>query len=162
VAAKKYRYRPGKIITKLRNIKRLENKQNRLKNSCEILSKKETEYKEIIPLAKLIWDMHISKSELMSFKIAVNEAAETYGFPRSTAAIYVLNNLRDYNKKGQLKRELSSLHLQKYALDEACSSQSEPLITLAKLKSYGLTEDRLLQLNNFVENNGYKDVKSNN
>jgi hypothetical protein len=35
---------------------------------------------------------------------AINEhiqlAAETYGFPRSTAAVYVLNKLRDYNKKG--------------------------------------------------------------
>jgi hypothetical protein len=40
VAAKEYRYSPGKIVSKLRSIKRLENKENRLKNSCEILSKK--------------------------------------------------------------------------------------------------------------------------
>ena len=80
-------------------------------------------YKEIIPLAQLIWDLHIGKNELVSFKIAVNEAAETYGFPRSTAAVYVLNNLRDYNKKGQLKKELSSLYLQKYAINEFCSRQ---------------------------------------
>ena len=38
-----------------------------------------------------------------------------------------------------------------------CSSQTESLITLAKLKSYGITEDRLLQLNNMLlENNEYK------
>jgi hypothetical protein len=35
LAAKEYRYSPGKIVAKLRNIKRLENKENRLKNSCE-------------------------------------------------------------------------------------------------------------------------------
>jgi hypothetical protein len=99
---------------------------------------------------------------LISFKIAVNEAAELYGFPHSTAAVYVLNNLRDYNKKGQLKKELSSLYLQKYALVQACERQSQGLIALANLKSHGITEDRLLQLNNLLlENNGYKDLKSN-
>ena len=72
--------------------------------------------------------MHISRSELLSFKIAVNEAAETYGFPRSTAAVYVLNNLRDYNKKGQLQKELSSLYLQKDTVEQLCSSQSQVIM----------------------------------
>jgi hypothetical protein len=50
--------------------------------------------------------------------------------------------------------------LQKYALNEACSRQSQSLVNLAKLKSYELTEDKILQLNNFLDNNGYKDMKS--
>jgi hypothetical protein len=135
VAAKEYRYNPGKIVTKLRNIKRLENKENKLKTSCEALSKQADKYKEIIPLAHLIWDLHISKSELISFKIAVNEAAETYGLPRSSAAFHVLNNLRDYNKVGALKKELSRLYLQKFALDEACSRQNQALVSLAKMQN---------------------------
>ena len=56
---------------------------------------------------------------------------------------------------------MSTLYLQKLALNEACSSQTESLIALAKLKSYGLTEDRLLELNSFLENNGYKDMNPN-
>ena len=116
-------------------------------------------FKKLMSLAQIIWDLH-GKSELISFKIAVNEAAELYGFPRSTAAVYVLNNLRDYNKKGQLKKELSALYLQKYTIEQSCSSQSQALITLANLKSHGITEDRLLQLNNFLDNNGYKDIRS--
>ena len=51
--------------------------------------------------------------------------------------------------------KLTALQLQKYALGEACSCQSQSLVNLAKLQSYGLTEDRLLQLNNFLANNGY-------
>jgi hypothetical protein len=39
-------------------------------------------------------------------------------------AVYVLNNLRDYNKKGQLQKELSALYLQKYTVEQLCSSQS--------------------------------------
>jgi hypothetical protein len=91
-------------VAKLRSIKRLENKENKLKNNCEILSKQADKYKEIIPLAQLIWDLHIGKNELISFKVAVNEAAELYGFPRSTAVFHVLNTIRDYNKKGQVKK----------------------------------------------------------
>ncbi|MFL6506385.1 MAG: hypothetical protein ACJ704_00400, partial [Nitrososphaeraceae archaeon] len=145
VAAKEYRYSPGKIVAKLRNVKRLENKENKLKNSCDVLSKQADKYKEIIPLAQLIWDLHIGKNELISFKVAVCEAAELFGFPRSTAAVYVLNNLRDYNKKGQLKKELSSLYLQKYAVEEFCSRHSQAIIALANLQSHGITEDRILQ-----------------
>jgi hypothetical protein len=161
VAAKEYRYSPGKIVSKLRNIKRLENKENKLKASCEALSKQADKNKEIIPLAVLIQTMHIGKNELISFKIAVNEAAELYGFPRSTAAVYVLNNLRDYNKIGALKKELSALCLQKYMLVQACERQSQSLIALAKMKGSGISEDRILQLNNLLENNGCKDMKSN-
>ena len=45
-------------------------------------------------------------------------------------------------------------------LDETCSRQSQSLVNLAKLKSYGLTEDRIIQLNNLLEDNGIKDMKS--
>jgi hypothetical protein len=100
--------------------------------------------------------MHIGRSELISFKIAVNEAAELYGFPVLVPAFHVLNTLKDYNKIGQLKKELSALYLQKYTLDEACSRQSQSLIALAKLKSHGITEEQIISLNNFLENNGYK------
>ena len=59
--------------------------------------------------------MHIGKSELISFKIAINEAAETYGLTPSAAALDVINLIIDHNKKGQLKRELSELNFKKYA-----------------------------------------------
>jgi hypothetical protein len=61
-------------------MKRLEKKEKGLENNCTILTKHLQKYKEIIPLAELIKTMHIGKSELISFKIAVNESAETYGF----------------------------------------------------------------------------------
>jgi hypothetical protein len=67
----------------------------------------------------------------------------------------VISLIKDYNRKGQLKHELSSLCLQKFAINEVGSRQSESLITLAKLKNHGLTEDRILQLNNFLDNNEY-------
>jgi chaperonin cofactor prefoldin len=147
-------------VAKLRNIKRLENKENKLKNSCQALSKQAEKYKEIIPLAQIIWDLHIGKNELISFKVAVCEAAELFGFPRSTAAVYVLNNLRDYNKKGQLKKELSALCLQKYTVEQLCSRQNQAIMALMNLKNHGITEEQIISFNNSLESNGYKTILS--
>jgi hypothetical protein len=161
LAAKEYRYSPGKIIGKLRNIKRLENKENKLKNSCDMLSKKEAKYKDIIPLADLIQNMHIGRSELISFKIVINEAAETYGLTPSAAALHVINVIKDYNKRGQLKHELSELNFQKYAISQFCSRRSQVITSLVKLQSHGITEDQIIHVNKFLENNGYNvDMKS--
>jgi hypothetical protein len=155
-AVKEYRYSPGKIVAKLRSIKALENKENRLKTSCETLSKKEAKYKEIIPLANIIWDLHISKSELISFKVAINETAETYGLTPSSAALDVINLIIDHNKKGQLKRELSEMSLQKYAIDRFCSSRSQVITSLVELQNRGISEEQILHVNNFLEKNGYE------
>jgi hypothetical protein len=86
----------------------------------------------------------------------VNLGNVTIGLPRSTAAVYVLNNLRDYNKKGQLKHELSELNFQKYAINEFCSNHSQAIMALMNLHSHGITEDQIISLNNLLESNGYK------
>ena len=96
------------------------------------------------------------QNELISFKIALNEAVETYGITSSAAALRVINVISDYNKKGQLEYELSKLSLQKYAINEFCSSHSQVINALANLRSHGITEDQLIQLNNFLKNTEYK------
>jgi hypothetical protein len=83
--------------------------------------------------------------------IAVNEAAETYGLTSSAAALHVINLLKDYNKRGQLKHELSGLNFQKYAIKEVLSRDSQVLSVLMNLKSHGITEDRILYLNKLLE-----------
>jgi hypothetical protein len=99
----------------------------------------------------------------LALEIGIKEAAKMYNLPFVSATMRLIEDIKRYNKTNGLKKEIDALSLQKYALDEAYSSQSESLITLAKLKSHGITEDRLLQLNNMLlENNGYKDMKSNN
>ena len=87
---------------------------------------------------------------MISFKVA-DEVAEAYGLTPS-----VVNIISDHNKKGQLKQELFNLSLQKYAINEFLSSHSQAIRALASLRSQGITEDRLIQLNNILDYNGYK------
>lgn len=71
----------------------------------------------------------------------------------------MIDVIKDNNKRGQLKRELSELIFQKYAINEFCLRNSQVIRALVNLKRRGVTEDRILQLNSFLENNGYKDMK---
>ena len=161
VNAKRYGFDAKKFVAKLSNVKQLEKKERGLRGNCAVLSKQIAKYKEIIPLAQLIWDMHISKSELISFKVAVNVAAKIYGLTPSAAALRVINIVSEYNKKGQLKRELSELTFQKHAIKEALSSNSQVITALMNLRSYEISEDRILYLNDLLEKNGNNiDMKS--
>jgi hypothetical protein len=151
-------------VGKLRSIKRLEKKEERLRNNCTILSKQLTKYKEIIPLAELVHSMNISGRELILFKAAVNEASEQYGFPQSSAAFHVINNMRNYNQMGALRKELSTLNFQKFAINEFCSRHSKAIMCLLALQNHGITEDRIFYINNLLEKNGYNNninMKSN-
>ena len=139
--AKRYGFDPKKFVGKLSNIKMLERREKGLRENSAILSKQIDKYKGILPLAQLIWDLQISKNELISFKIAVNEAAETYGLTPSAAAPHVINVMRGYNRKGQLERDLYEMSVQKYALNSFCSNRIQVIMALTKLKNNGMTEN---------------------
>ena len=96
--------------------------------------------------------MNISGRELVSFKAALNQAAETYGLTPTSAALDVINLIIDHNKKGQLKRELSELSFQKYAIERFCSSHSQAIAALMNLQSHGVTEEKIISLKNVIEN----------
>ena len=155
VNVKKYGFDAKKFVGKLSNIKQLEKRERELVRNCTEFAKQMAKYREIIPLAQLIWDLHIDRSELISFKIALNEAVETYGITSSAAALRVINVISDYNKKGQLEYELSKLSLQKYAINEFCSSHSQVINALANLRSHGITEQQIISMKNFLANNEY-------
>jgi hypothetical protein len=161
VAAKEYRYSPGKIVAKLRSIKMLENKEKRLKNSCEMLSKKEAKYKEIIPLAQKIVAMNIDINELLVFDNAVQEISKQYSLPPSVAAFRLFNEIKDYNKIGGIKREISRLSQQLIVVDGICTNRNKSMRAVLNLQSRGISEDRILYLNDLLEKNVYNiDMKS--
>jgi hypothetical protein len=42
---------------------------------------------------------------------------------------------------------------QVYAVKQVCSNQYQAMVALVKLKSYGITDDHILNLNNYFERN---------
>ena len=130
VNAKECGFDPKKIVGKLKKTQRLQNKEDRLKHQCEILSGQVKECNNVPPLAQKIKAMNIDINELLVFHTVVNQIAKQYNLPPSVAAFRLIRDIRDYNKIGGLKKELSGLYLQKYALVQACARQA--LTALAK------------------------------
>jgi hypothetical protein len=93
--------------------------------------------------------------ELITFKVAINEAAKLYDLPFLTAALQLVNDIKTYNKMDGLKKELSALYLQKYTINEFCSRHSQSIMALLKLQTHGVTEYKILYLNNLLGNNRY-------
>ena len=143
-------------VKKLWNIQNLEWKEKELKDKCKKLSKRMSKFKDVLPLTENIAAAAINMNELLALKIAIDKAAKYYNLPFIGATMRLTEDIKKYNKINGLKEELSTLYLQKLAINKACSSQTESLITLVNLKSHGLTEDRILQLNHFLEKNGYE------
>jgi hypothetical protein len=96
----------------------------------------------------------------MVFDTVVQEISKQYNFPPSVAAFRLFNDIRDYSKIGSLKKELNKLTTQVFSVNEICFCQNKSMIAMLNLQSRRITEDRILHLNNLLENNGYKDMKS--
>ncbi len=154
--AREYQFDVKKIARKMRGIQRLEKKEKQLRGRCEIFTKQAAKYKNILPLVEDIAALQIGVEDLIAFKIAINEAVKHYDLSPLTSTLRLIDDIKKYNKIDGLKKELAALFLQKYTINELCSHQSQSLIALAKLKSQGITEGRILELNNLLENNEYK------
>ena len=118
-----------------------------------MLAKRIYRHKDILPLAERIVAMRINTAGLLALEAAVNDMTEQYNIPTFTAAFRVMNDIKDYNKLGGLKKQLAALCAQVYAVKQVCSNQNQAIVALVKLKSYGITEDHILNLNNYVERN---------
>jgi hypothetical protein len=150
--AREYQFDAKKISGKLRGIQRLEKKEKQLRGRCEIFTKQIAKYKCILPLVEEISALQIGVEELIAFKIAINQAVKHYDLSPLTSTLRLIDDIKKYNKIDGLKKELSLLYMQKYTVD-----QNKSMRALINLQSRGITEDQLILLNNYLENNRYKD-----
>jgi hypothetical protein len=105
-----------KIVAKAMIIKSLKDSQKTLRNNCEIFAKRIDRYKQILPLAERIVAMRINTAGLLALDAAVYNTAELYNLPIYTAAFRVINDIKDYNKLGGLKKQLAALCMQVYTV----------------------------------------------
>ena len=85
-----------------------------------MLAKRIDRHKDTLPLAERIVAMRINTAGLLALEAAVNDLAEMYNLPIYTAAFRVMNDIKDYNKLGGLKKQLAALYAQVYTVKEVC------------------------------------------
>jgi hypothetical protein len=106
--------------------------------------------------------MNIDISELLAFDTTVNQIARQYNLPSPVAVFRLIRDIKDYNKMGGVKKELSILCQQIFVVNGICANQNKAMMAMLNLQSLGITEEQIISLNKFLENNGYTiDMKSN-
>jgi hypothetical protein len=125
--AKEYQFDVKKIAGKLRGIQRLEKKEKQLRGRCEIFTKQIAKYKSILPLVEEISALQISVEDLIASKIAINQAVKHYDLSPLTSTLRLIDDIKKYNKIEGLKKELSSLYMQKYTVDQVCFGQNKSM-----------------------------------
>jgi hypothetical protein len=71
-------------------------------------------YSEVLPLCEQIVGLGIGIGELLAFHTAVCENAEMHNLSRESAAYRVIEDIRDYDKLGGLKKQLNNISMQYY------------------------------------------------
>jgi len=155
INAKRYGFDGKEIAEKLYDFKFLEWKEKEFKDKSKKLSKKISKHKDVVPFTEEIVSLGIGINELLAFKVGIKQASKMYNLPFVSTTLRLIDDIKSFNKINDLKKEVTTLSLQKRALDQACSCQSRGIMALLNLQSHGISEERILYLNNFVEKNGH-------
>jgi hypothetical protein len=101
------KYDPNKIIAEFSRLNSLRRSERILKNNCEILENRMSEYRQVLPLLLQMRSWGVSIDKLLPFNLAVNEEAQTNNLSVSAAAYSVIEEIENYNRIGGLKNEIS-------------------------------------------------------
>ncbi|MFL6378858.1 MAG: hypothetical protein ACJ72R_15540, partial [Nitrososphaeraceae archaeon] len=97
--------------------------------------------------------LQIGIDELIALKVGINQAAKHYDLSPLTSTLRLIDDIKKYNKINGLKKELSSLYMQKYTVDQVCFSQNKSMMAMLNLQSLGITEEQIISLSNILIGN---------
>ena len=137
INVKEYGFDSKKVVVKLRKIQRLQNKEEKLKCHCKILSEQVKKCNNVLPLAQKIRAMNIDIQQLLVFDATVKQIAKQYNLPPYVAALRLSNDIQDYNKIGGLKKELSRLFQQVFIVNGVWANQNKAMVAMINLQSRG-------------------------
>jgi hypothetical protein len=98
----------------------------------------------------------IMDKKMIGLDIGIKEAAKVYNMSFFNSTMKLIEDVKSYNKIGGLKKEVSMLSQQIFVLNGICANHNKAMMAMINLQSRGITEDRILQLNKLLENDGYK------
>jgi hypothetical protein len=79
---------------KLYNMQELEWKEKKLKKKCKKLSKRISNYKDVVPLTEEIAALQIGIEELIALKVGINQAAKVYNLSPLAATLQLINDIK--------------------------------------------------------------------
>jgi len=144
-------YDPRKIVARFSQLESLRQTERGLIDNCRVLEERVSRCREVLPLCEQIVQLRIGIGELLAFHTAVCERAEKNNLSRDSAAYLVIEDIRDYDKLGGMKKQQSDVAMQIYALNQFSGRQNNAITALFKLQSLGITDDQVLSMCRFFE-----------
>ena len=108
-----------------------------------MLENQMSEYRQVLPLLQRIRSKGIGVDELEVFSVAVYEKAERHNMSISAAAYRVIEDIENY-------KEISGLAVQIFGMNEICAPRNKAIAALLKLQTYGITDDKILNVYEFL------------
>ena len=104
----------------------------------------------VLPLCEQIIRLQIGIGELLAFHTAVSEKAQMHNLPMDAAAYHVIEDIQDYNRLAGMKKELNNTSMQVYTVNQICAPRNKAITTLLKLQAFGITDDEILNVYEFL------------
>jgi hypothetical protein len=70
--------------------------------------------------------------------------------PISAAAYRVIKDIENYNNIGGMKNEISTLAMQRYAINQMSAPRDKAITALLRLQAYGITDDEILKVYEYM------------
>ena len=135
-------YNPRKVVRELARIKSL--------SKLRALELRMAKYREILPLCQQIASFEIGFPEFLAFYSAVTKRADTENIQIHEAAFRLLQDIEDYNKLGDMKKHLYDTGMQIQMMNQIRARQNNTIMSLIRLQGYGLTDNEIINLNEFL------------
>src|SRR5207244_4791288 len=108
---KQMNYDPNQIIAEFSRIKSVRQTEKRLRANRQIFESRMARCQEVLPMSEQIVRLGIGVPELLALHTAVLKKADTDNLSRDRAAYRVIEEIRDYNNLGGMKKQLSDVSL---------------------------------------------------
>lgn len=89
-----------------------------LKDNCRVLEERVARCQSVLPLCERIVRLRIGIGELLAFHTDVSEKAEMHHMSMESAAYRVIEDIRDYNKLGGIKKQLSDVTTKAFVMNQ--------------------------------------------
>src|SRR5207245_4204056 len=135
---RQYRYDPKKVVAEFSSIKSLRRREKALQDNSKRLEERMARCQSVLPLCEQIVRLRIGMGELLAFHTAVSEKAEMHNLSMGSAAYRVIEEIRDYNNLGGMKKQLSDVSMKIFTMKQISSRQNNAIMALARLHAYGI------------------------
>ena len=143
-------YNPQKIVSEFSRIKSIRHTEKRLRANCKIFESRMARCQEVLPMSEQIVRLGIGVPELLALHSAVLKKADTDNLSRDRAAYHVIEEIRDYNNLGGMKKQLSDVSLQIFTMNQISARQNNAIMSLARLHAYSITEAEIVNMHNIL------------